>query len=273
MLPLCHRGPSHFIEDVLSQHVGFNDVYHDPNFPNKVRGFINHSSANFTFIGPDRCPIKTDSVSKCIAVADVIRQTGVPNYQAARFPLLSGLNIEAWEHPLKDYPDRFLIQYLKYGFPLSICNHHSLTINKVTIHHSATEYPQAVQDYISKEVQHGALLGPVDHIDSPHLHGSPLLTRPKDGDKRRIILNLSHPQGFSRNDNVDKTRFDNRHFSLKLVSVDDIVQEILACDNPLIFKIDVSMAFRNLRVDPVDVLKLGITWDGSHYLDSVIAFS
>ena len=54
--------------------------------------------------------------------------------------------------------------------------------------------------------------------------------------------------------------------------MDDIVQEILAPDRPLIFKIDVSRAFRNLRVDPVDVLKLGITWDGSYYLDSAIAF-
>ena len=38
------------------------------------------------------------------------------------------------------------------------------------------------------------------------------------------------------------------------------------------FKIDVSRAFRNLRVDPVDVLKLGIPWDGSFYLGSAIAF-
>ena len=203
-------------------------------------------------------------------MVDVIRQTGVPNYQAAIFPLFSGLNIETWKHLLKDYPDRFLIQYLKFGFPLSVCNHVNLTINKVTNHHSATEYPQAVRDYISKEVQYGALLGPVDHIDSPYLHCSPLLTRPKDRDKRRIILNLSHPQGFSLNDIVDKTRFNNRHFFLKLLSVDDIIQ-ILPCDNPLILKIDVSRAFRNLRVDSVDVLKLGITWKGSHYLDSEIA--
>ena len=101
---------------------------------------------------------------------------------------------------------------------------------------------------------------------------STLLTRPKDEDKRRIFLNLSHPQGESLNDNVVKTNFDNIPFSLKLVTVDDIVQEILALHSPLIFKIDVSRAFRNLRVDPVDVLKLGISWHGSYYLDSLIAF-
>ena len=85
-------------------------------------------------------------------------------------------------------------------------------------------------------------------------------------------MNLSHPQGVSLNDNVDKIRFDSRPFSLKLVTVDDIDREILALDRQLIFKIDVSRAFRNLRVDPVDILKLGITWDASYYLDSAIAF-
>ena len=261
-----------FIEDVLSQNVDCNEKYCDPNFPNKAKGFINHSSADFTFIGPDRRPVHIDTVEKCIEIADVIRQTGVPNYQTARIPLRSGLNIEAWEHLLSEYPDKFLIQYLKFGFPLSISNHDNLKISNVTNHYSAIQYPQAVQDYISKELGHGALLGPVNCIQSPHFHCSPLLTRPKDEDKRRIILNLSHPQGASLNDNVDKTNFDNRPFSLKLVTIDDIVQEVLALNRPLIFKIDVSRAFRNLRVDPVDVLKLGISWDGSYYLDSAIAF-
>ena len=198
-------------------------------------------------------------MEKCIRISDIIRQTGVPNYQAARFPLISGLNIEAWDYLLKDYPDKFLIQYLKFSFPLSICNYDNLKINKVTNHHSAMQYPQAVYDHITKELKHRALLGPVDNICSPHLHCSRLLTRPKDEDKRRRILNLSHPQGESLNDNVAKTNFDNRPFSLKLATVDDIVQEILALHSPLIFKIDVSRAFRNLRVDPVDVLKLGIS--------------
>ena len=122
-----------------------------------MRGFLNHSLADFTFIGPDRTSVHIDTVDKCIQIADIIRQTGRPNYQAARFPLSSGLNIEAWEHLLKDYPDKFLIQYLKFGFPLSICNHDNLKISKVTNHHSAIQYPQAVQDYISKELKQGAL--------------------------------------------------------------------------------------------------------------------
>ena len=56
-------------------------------------------------------------------------------------------------------PMKFLIQYLKFGFPLSIGNHDNLNIRNVTNHYSAIQYPHAVQDYICRELQYGALLG------------------------------------------------------------------------------------------------------------------
>ena len=40
-----------FIEDVFLQDVVFNDKCRDPNFPDKVRGFMNHSSAEFFICG------------------------------------------------------------------------------------------------------------------------------------------------------------------------------------------------------------------------------
>ena len=39
--------------------------------------------------------------------------------QISRFPLHLGLNIDAWHHHLRGYHDKFLIQYLTFGFPLS----------------------------------------------------------------------------------------------------------------------------------------------------------
>ena len=41
---------------------------------------------------------------------------------------------------------------------------------------------------------------------------------------------------------------------------------------PLIFKIDIARAFRNLRVDPIDVIKFGIRWDDALYVDGDVAF-
>ena len=45
-----------------------------------------------------------------------------------------------------------------------------------------------------------------------------------------------------------------------LLSIDNIVQQIIALkdQDPVLYKIDVARAFRNIQVDPVDTVKLGI---------------
>ena len=244
----------------------------DPMFPRKTKGFISHIASDFEFIGPDRNPVSITTVEQCIRIAEVISSTGVPNYRGARIPLVSGLNIEAWKTYLRDYPDPLLIEYLKFGFPMSILDNDALNITTVVNHQSAIQFTQEVDEYFRKELDQGAILGPVTEVGSDMFHCSPLLTRPKDGTKRRVIVNLSHPDGGSVNDFVDKFRFDRRPFTLKLISIDDIVKEILALHDPMIFKIDVARAFRNLRVDPVDVLKLGMSWGGQYYLSSAVVF-
>ena len=42
--------------------------------------------------------------------------------------------------------------------------------------------------------------------------------------------------------------------------------------DPVIYKIYVARAFRNLRVDPVDATKFGIHWNGLYFLDQRVAF-
>ena len=246
-------------------------VSHDFDIADKVRGFLNHSSGEFSFIGPDRDIVTISTISQCFQIAEVIRDTGLPNYRQARIPLRSGLNLQAWEYRLRDYPDKFLIQYLKFGFPLSLTNPTSLHNVGISNHPSALAYPEAVDEYISKEVALGAMLGPSDHKND-HYHCSPLLTRPKDTDKRRVILNLSYPYGASVNDCVSKSHFDGRRFTLKFPMIDDIIQDILDTDDPVIFKVDVARAFRNLHVDPVDAVKFGISWEGRSYVDLSVAF-
>ena len=99
------------------------------------------------------------------------------------------------------------------------------------------------------------------------------MTRPKDGNKRRVILNLSYPYGKSLNDKVNKSRSDGLQFILRFPSVDDIVAKILETPGDVyLSKIDVARAFRNLRVDPVDALIFGIYWQGKYFIDKVVAF-
>ena len=108
----CVSLPSHI--NVVTE-----GVVQDFNDSSKNRGFLNHGPAKFIFIGPDREMKECNDIHSYINMARVIQESGVPNYKGARFPLQSGLNIDVWRHHLRDYPDKFLIQYLTYGFPLS----------------------------------------------------------------------------------------------------------------------------------------------------------
>ena len=69
------------------------------------------------------------------------------------------------------------------------------------------------------------------------------MSRPKDGNKRCIILDLSYPKGNSWNDHVIRKQFDNSIRNTESF--------------PVLFKVNVARAFRNLRVDPADGLKFG----------------
>ena len=55
---------------------------------------------HFTFTGPDRAPVKINSVSQYLKIADVITSTGLPNYKRVRYPIQSGFNVQAWERYL-----------------------------------------------------------------------------------------------------------------------------------------------------------------------------
>ena len=72
-----------------------SQVDHNAYIPSKTVGFLSHENIFFEFIGPDRPPVCIDSVERCIEITDIIRDTGVPNYKMARFPITSNLNVEA----------------------------------------------------------------------------------------------------------------------------------------------------------------------------------
>ena len=161
------------------------------------------------FIGPARDQIAIDSIDKCFEIAQIIRDTGEPNYRGACCPIACFLNIKAWEKYLVDYPDKWILQYLNFGFPLSLksdTDHHN---QNVTIHYSTLPYPKAVDEYLQKEIQLEAMLGLVNDFQSNLVHCSPLMIREKDLDKRRVILDLSYPKGLSVNDHVGRSAFDD----------------------------------------------------------------
>ena len=113
---------------------------YDINNPSKSKGYIALQTTEFSFIGTDRQAIDTSDVNKYLRMAMIIKKSGLPYYRQARIPLTSGLNIGAWKRYLHDYPDQRLLQYLQYGFPLSIKNPNVLNNQNVKNHYSALQF-------------------------------------------------------------------------------------------------------------------------------------
>ena len=198
----------------------------DFNDHTKTRGFLNHEIANFTFIGPERQIHECNDIQTYINMARAIQDSGVPNYKFARFPVQSDLNVAAWRHHLRDYHDEFLIQYLTYDFPLYTVDLNLSYNTEISTHHSALQFPAAINQYLDKGIRLGAILSPYDAIDYETLHCSPLLKRPKDENNRRVILNLSFPAGMSLNDPVTRDLFDGISFTLRFPTVNSILDSI-----------------------------------------------
>ena len=96
--------------------------------------------------------------------------------------------------------------------------------------------------------------------------------QPKDGNEQRVILNLCYPTGVSLNDAITWDFFDNKAFTLRFPTIDDILGKTRHSEGPVMFaKIDVAWVFGNLRVDPVGAFKFGIQWKEKFYLDIVVA--
>jgi hypothetical protein len=85
----------------------------------------------------------------------------------------------------------------------------------------------------------------------------------KDGNKRRIILDLSFPShsGHSVNLSVNKNSHVRTPFSLRLPTFDTICQVLnIMGKNTKILKVDLARAFQQLHLDPFDVKYMGLRW-------------
>ena len=160
---------------------------------------------------------------------------------------------------------------IEYGFPLDFDRKCTLESTH-TNHASAIKHSEHVADYIQTEMQYGAIYGPFAQTPFP-CHISPFLTRDKpNSNKRRVILDLSFPSGNSVNDGVLKDKYLGPYFDLKYPSVDHIVNSLKQLGpDALLYKIDISRAFRHLKIDPGDIDLLGLKHE-SYFIDGTLRF-
>ena len=194
------------------------------------------------------------------------------NFLEARCPVNSQLKSKNWESMLQGYWDTQVVQLIRYGFPLSFNNATKLGKFK-TNHSTAVDFKEHVHNYLQEEVGFKAMLGPFDEPPIPDLHISPLLTRDKPGsDNRQVIVDLSFPQGESVNAGVVGEAYLGSQFCLTLPSIDYITNKVcLLGKGSLLYKIDISHAFRHVPIDPGDYNLLGLYCD-SYFIDKNLPF-
>ena len=135
---------------------------------------------------------------------------------------------------------------------------------------SATENPRVIDDYLSREVEAGRVIGPMGHQLTHAVHINRFGVVPKNHQpcKWWLIVDLSHPDGFSVNDGIEPELC-----SLRYTSVDEAVQAILSLgQGAQMAKVDIESAYRIIPVYPTDRLLLGMQWKEKTYVDTALPF-
>lgn len=203
-----------------------------------------------------------------------VHATGLPNFVQARISLNSALNIHNWREALVAYHDQELLQFLEFGWRLGFYKQ-TPPVSIMENHQSARDNSSHVQAFITKECQLGAMLGPFNGLPfDPWTRISPMMTRPKkDSEDRRVIVDLSFPQGEDVNSGIDIDSFLGDNIRFTLPSILDLITKLqLIGPGAFIWKADLSRAYRQLRIDPLDVPLLGIKFRDQYYLDLCPAF-
>ena len=215
---------------------------------------------------------KNSSLATIFDIHRSVVDTNTHNFMEAQTEIQSQLNPGAWDKYLKNYWDQQLLLLTQYGFPLDF-NSASPLQHEETNHASAKLFPKDVAHYLQEETSFKAILGPFDAPPIKNLHISPFMTRPKpSSDHRRVIIDLSFPKGQSVNQGVPSDEYLNTSFILSLPTIDNITQKIRRYGKgSLIYKIDISRAFRHVKIDPASYFLLGLKLD-KHYLDTCLPF-
>ena len=201
-----------------------------------------------------------------------VRQSGKPNYLGERIRVPSKFNFSVLENMLSNYSIRRLIEFLKFGFPIE---HNGSAVTHNRVNHKGAQQPfyNDIIEYLDTEIHEQAVLGPLEH---PPFEGqvgiSPLNSVPKkDSSKRRIILDLSFPEGTSVNDGIPVDWYQGEHSKLVFPTIDDLVNIIhrkgVGC---LLFKQDIRRAYRWLPLDVGCIHLLGYMFMGLYFFDLVM---
>lgn len=108
----------------------------------------------------------------------------------------------------------------------------------------------------------------------PWVQISPMLTRPKKEEgKRRVIVDLSFPEGEGVNAGIPKNVCDGELVNYSLPTVADLGDLIAGAGmGSWLWKVDLERAYRQLRADPLAYPLLGVQHEGQIFIDICPSF-
>ena len=131
-------------------------------------------------------------------------------------------------------------------------------------HTGARCWPKEISQILDKELACKATIGPFDKSPfGEHTYLSPLNSVPKkESMERRMILDLSYPEGNSINDGIMKDKYVGEESKLFLPSVDQLAEKVAEIgEGAKNFKIDLSRGYRQFLLDPAAVNWLGYVYN------------
>ena len=208
-----------------------------------------------------------------LILAHKVIDSGVPNRFGCRILLCTQWNTQVFEQFLLDYQEREIIDWITYGFPIARDDNLPDPVPAKQNHLGATLFPSHIDAYIKKETELNAVLGLFSIPPFLNRIGiSPLSTRPKrESSSRRVILDLSFPQGHSVNDGILKDRYCGEYINLSYPTIDTLAQRVVELGpSCLLWKKDAWRAFRQIPLCPRDYSLIGYHWNHGLYFDKVM---
>ena len=181
-------------------------------------------------------------------------------------------NLKLLRKLLVDYHDNVIVDYLQFGWPVS---HDGRLFNTSPINNwkGAVINASEVSKYLKKELSFHSVVGPFDVNPFVAPAGvSPLNTRDKkDSDEKRIILDLSYPDGLAVNEGIAADKYLGVKIEWHLPTVDSLANIMIKKGKGcLLFKRDLRRYYRQIFVCPGDVHLLGYIFDGKLYFDCTL---
>ena len=169
---------------------------------------------------------KNSTIDDIKQLHDTVKNSNKFNFLDSQIQVVSQLNLDVWNYYLKHYWDKQLCFLIWYRFNLDH-KQNSLLQHDFQNHSTANNYEEDVRAYLKDEIQFGAILGPFNNKPQDNMHFSPFLTREKTGaPHRRVIVDLSYPEGCSVNAGVDSEKYLDTPFLLTLPTLDNITLKV-----------------------------------------------